>query len=154
EKSIYEEGYEINSYFDEVSNTKYWLTEITTNKYTPIKFGYSEPYETVREYAYKNNTTLSINSSLGSSTIMIVDREIIVDDVPANYDSLGITSDNELITIPQGLTPSEILVQYPNVVSVHGGFQPLYENNQKINTNRFPHFKNKHPRNVVGVREN
>ena len=154
QKSIYTEGYIINDYFDDESNTKYWITEILTDEDTPIEFGYSQPYDTVRNYAYKHNTTLSINSSLGSSTIMIVDRKIIGDDVPANYNTLGITTDNKLLTIPEGLTPSEILEEYPNVVSVHGGFQPLYEDNQKINTDRFPHFKNKHPRNVIGVKMN
>src|SRR5699024_5264434 len=89
-KTTYYDKYTITKNRDNVSNTDYWLTEIITDKDTPIYFDVTKggKGQTVRDYAAENKTTISINGStmetdnvgnISPSGVTIINGEVITD---------------------------------------------------------------------------
>ena len=134
-KPIYYQDYTLTQHYDTVSETTYWITDIKMNDNTPIFFDVSNKSsgETVREYANRMETTLSINAStmkkdgarIYPEGVAIIDGKVIEDEATSYLWKVGITYSNKLVYFEPGDTSNEIKMKEPDIRSVLTAFTPL-----------------------------
>lgn len=154
-------------YFDEISQTSYYLTKIPyldhEGKIIKLKHGFPKnDLETAREFSSDNNTTFTANASVFNTTtnkilgIQITDGEIIHSTPhPTSY-TLGIKKDNTLIATPPDVTAEELIEQ--EVYNALTGFFPIIENGIPVSENLYssasPNALVKNPRQVIAQNNN
>lgn len=160
--------YYISKYFDQPSNTYYYLTRIKPKDRfgNPVKLQLEltnqDKGETVRQFAIRKGSALAFNASTQREVNGIkkpqgtqIVQGAIVQEAPSNAYILGIKADNELKVYPPGTKAKEIL----NDGSVYAltAFGPLIENYQRASEKAMQireNYKVKHPRQVIAQFDN
>lgn len=151
--------------YDKESNTTYYLTIIKhkdkNGKIIKLMtdFANKQEGETVRAFAIRKNTAVTINASMGirnlppnirqPSGIQIIDGKIIQELATTSY-TLGIKNNNELVAYAPKVKATDILKD--GAQNALTGFLPLIENYEpvsedilRVRNNSF----DKHPRQVI-----
>ena len=168
-EQVYYDGYKITEHYDSLTETIYWITEIKMNEDTPFYFDVTNETtgETVREYANREKTTVSINASTmnkeGSRIfpegVAIIDGEVIEDRATNTTWKVGITRDNRLTYFEPGDTSNEIFKKEPNIRSVLTAFTPLIIDSDQVSEDiladgRRYNYNDNDPRQVIAQNTN
>ena len=170
-ESAYYQGIEASRHRDSVSQTDYYMLKIPhkdeEGNILKLKRGFAKDVpnngftETAREFAKRNETTVTVNASIFNTTtyklrgVQIYNGQILNQDVSQGRYILGITEDNTLRSYPPE-TPAQTVLNdgCPNALTA---FIPLITNGTRVDStvlNSYTVANEPHPRHVICQYEN